>query len=58
MGLNIKIGKSLASYSLGIGLIYLVFGLLEFARGLSKPSVWNGQSALHLSILTYSAESQ
>jgi hypothetical protein len=35
MGLNIKIGKNLAIYSLSVGLIYLSFGLLELARGLT-----------------------
>jgi hypothetical protein len=36
MGLNTKTGKQLSIYSLGIGAIYLVFGLLELTRGLSE----------------------
>jgi hypothetical protein len=36
MSLNSKTGKQLALYSLGIGCLYLVFGLLELARGLSE----------------------
>jgi hypothetical protein len=34
--MNIKTGKPLAAYSLGLGALYLVFGLLELARGLSE----------------------
>jgi hypothetical protein len=36
MVLNRKIGKQLAIYSLGIGILYLVFGMLELSRGLSE----------------------
>lgn len=36
MEINKKIGKQLSVYSLGIGLVYLVFGLLELIRGLSE----------------------
>jgi hypothetical protein len=36
MNTNTKSTKKLAIYSLGIGAIYLIFGLLELARGLSE----------------------
>ncbi len=36
MTVNIKTGKPLAVYSLGVGTLYLIFGLLELARGLSE----------------------
>ncbi|MCW4010744.1 MAG: hypothetical protein NWF05_09015 [Candidatus Bathyarchaeota archaeon] len=36
MGLNMKIGRSIAAYSLIVGLFYLVFGLLELVNGLSQ----------------------
>jgi riboflavin transporter FmnP len=36
MEINTKLAKQLAIYSLGIGLAYLVFGLLELTRGLSE----------------------
>jgi hypothetical protein len=31
-----KTGKPIAAYSLGLGALYLLFGLLELARGLSE----------------------
>jgi hypothetical protein len=33
---NTKLKKQLSIYSLGVGLVYLVFGLLELSRGLSE----------------------
>jgi hypothetical protein len=36
MSTNIKTGKPIVAYSLGLGALYLVFGLLELIRGLSE----------------------
>jgi hypothetical protein len=36
MEMNPKLGKDLSIYSLGIGLVYVVLGLLELLRGLSE----------------------
>jgi hypothetical protein len=36
MDMNTQTGKQLSIYSLGIGALYLIFGLLEFLRGLSE----------------------